>query len=167
MKPASTNFARHEEATASIPATPERLFTHLDDQTRLGAHMSRPSLMMGGGEMRYVLDETRGQAVGSHIRMNGKAFGVKLSLDEVVQERVPPRRKVWRTVGEPKLIVIGSYEMGFELTPTNGGARLVVWIDYDLPRKGLGRIFPALAVFYARWCVRRMVRDAVDGAAAQ
>jgi hypothetical protein len=158
VKPDGTNFARHEQASAYIPATPERLFKHLDDQARLGAHMSRPSLMMGGGHMRYVLDEGRGQVVGSHIRMDGRAFGVNLSLDEVVVERMPPRRKVWRTMGEPTLIVIGSYEMGFELTQTKGGANLVVWIDYDLP---------SLATFYARWCVRQMVRDAAEGTAAK
>jgi len=46
---ADANLPRHEEASADIAATPERTFAHLDDQTRLAAHMSRPSLMMGGG----------------------------------------------------------------------------------------------------------------------
>ena len=50
------NLVHHEEASAYVAATLERLFAHLDDQTRLGAHMSRPSLMMGGGHMAYVLD---------------------------------------------------------------------------------------------------------------
>lgn len=163
---AAPKLARHEEASAYVAATPERLFAHLDDQTRLGAHMSRPSLMMGGGHMAYVLDQARGQAVGSHIRMSGSAFGAKLSLDEIVVERAPPRRKVWRTVDEPALIVIGSYEMGFEVTPARDGANLRVWIDYNLPRKGIGRVFPALAAFYARWCVRQMVRDAASVVAA-
>lgn len=117
--------------------------------------------------MTYVLDEARGQAVGSHIKMSGSAFGMKLSLDEVVVERVPPRRKVWRTVGEPALIVIGSYEMGFEVTPMREGASLRVWIDYDLPRTWPVRAFSVLATFYARWCVRQMVRDALSAVAVK
>ena len=123
--------------------------------------MQRRSLMMGGGSMTCEFDEARGQAVGSRIHMGGKAFGIRLSLDEVVTERAPPQRKVWRTDGEPDLIVVGPYEMGFELRAVSAGTQVTVWNDYRLPHKGLGRWFPSLADFYARWCVRQMVRDAV------
>ena len=44
--------------------------------------------------------------------MNGRILGLKLSLDEVVTERDPPARKVWETVGVPRLLVIGPYRMG-------------------------------------------------------
>jgi len=159
---------RHQEASAEVAATCERVFAQLDDQTRLAAHMARPSMMMGGGRMTYEFDQARGQAVGSHIRMGGSAFGLKLFVDEVVTQREPPRRKVWQTVADPKLMVIGHYRMGFEVTPVSGRTALRVWIDYDLPPRGPGRVIPALADFYARWCVRRMVEDArstfgVDG----
>ena len=30
----------------------------------------------------------------------------------------PPRSKVWGTVGEPALWVIGRYRMGFRIAPT-------------------------------------------------
>lgn len=153
-------MTRHKEAVVRIAAPPQTLFAHLDDQTRLAAHMAKPSLIMGGGAMTYAFDEAKGQAVGSHIRMGGSAFGLKLSLDEVVTERTPPSRKVWRTVGETRLVVIGAYEMGFDLTPIPGGSALKVWIDYDLPVSGLGRALPALADAYARWCVQQMAGDA-------
>ncbi|MDO8324687.1 SRPBCC family protein [Phenylobacterium sp.] len=153
-------MTRHRQASVQVAATPERLFAHLDDQTRLAAHMARPSMMMGGGRMSYDFDERRGQAVGSHIRMGGRAFGLELFVDEVVTERIPPRRKVWRTVGRPRLIIIGDYEMGFEATPVPDGAALRVWIDYELAPAGLGRLVPALADAYARWCVERMAGDA-------
>ena len=112
--------------------------------------------------MTYDFDEARGQAVGSHIKMGGEAFGISIFVDEVVTERVPPKRKVWRTVGTPRLFVIAWYEMGFELKPADGGAELRVWIDYELPSTGVGRwlgSFPGR--FYARWCVQQMVSDAV------
>ena len=152
---------RHMEASANLASEPHKVFALLDDQTRLAEHMGKPSLMMGGGKMTYELDEQKGQAVGSHIRMGGSAFGLQLSLDEVVTERIPPRRKVWQTVGMPRLVVIGSYKMGFELTGAGAGSALKVWIDYDLPRRGLGRLVPALGDAYARWCVKQMARDAV------
>ena len=151
---------RHMEASAHLAAEPHKVFALLDDQTRLAEHMGKPSLMMGGGKMTYTLDEQKGQAVGSHIRMGGSAFGLQLSLDEVVTERIPPRRKVWQTIGTPRLVVIGPYEMGFELTGAGAGSALRVWIDYDLPPRGLGRFVPALGDAYARWCVKQMASDA-------
>lgn len=152
---------RHQEASGVAAATPEAVFAHLDDQTRLAAHMGRRSWMMGGGRMTYDFDERRGQRVGSHIRMGGRAFGIRIALDEVVTERSPPIRKVWRTVGETRLLVVGAYMMGFDLVATQGGTQVTVWIDYGLPANGVGRWFPSLAGGYARWCVQQMVRDAI------
>ena len=73
-------------------------------------------------------------------------------------ERNPPLRKVWETIGTPRLLVIGHYRMGFELAPLSSGCRLRVFIDYSIPPQSwLGRL---LGNYYARWCVRRMVSDA-------
>ena len=53
------------------------------------------SPVMGGGQMSLELDAAGGREVGSHIRMTGTAFGLKLALDQVVIERTPPRSKTW------------------------------------------------------------------------
>ena len=75
--------------------------------------------------------------------------------------REPPLKKTRETVGEPRLLVIGSYRMGFDLTPDGTKVQLRVEIDYYLPTKGitwlLGRLFGQA---YARWCTQQMVRDA-------
>jgi hypothetical protein len=154
-------MSRHRESTTRLAASADAVFARLDDQTRLAEHMGQSSMMMGGGRMTYDFDAAQGRAVGSHIRMGGQAFGLRLSVEEVVVERTPPHRKVWRTVGEPRLIIIGPYEMGFEIMPESPTAcRLRVWIDYEPPARGLGRRTPRLAALYARWCVQQMVRDA-------
>lgn len=154
---------RRFETIVRVPAAPAAVFARLDDQTRLAAHMERPSAMMGGGRMTYDFDAGRGQAVGSHIKMGGSAFGLALDVDEVVTEREPPRRKVWETVGRPRLLVVGAYEMGFEIDPAAGGSELRVWIGYDLAPDLLGGILgPILAPLYAKWCVGRMASDAAD-----
>ena len=153
---------KHMQSRARVAALPPAVFEHLDDQTRLAEHMGRSSMMMGGGRMTYEFDEAGGRAVGAHIKMGGDAFGISIFVDEVVTERDPPRRKVWRTVGVPRLIIIGPYEMGFELKPAEGETELRVWIDYDLPSAGVGRwLGAATGKFYARWCVQAMVADAV------
>ncbi|MGH7290957.1 MAG: hypothetical protein ACREJT_07095, partial [Myxococcota bacterium] len=56
----------------------------------------------------------------------------------------------------------GLREMGFEAKPEAQETRLRVFIEFDLPEgmpgRWLGRL---LGAPYARWCVDRMLRDAV------
>lgn len=155
-------YARHEEYQGAVRAPPAEVFARLDDHVRLSAHMSQRSWKMGWGKMETLLDDQRGHAVGSHIVLRGRVFGIILSLDEVVTARDPPLGKEWKTVGQPRLVVIGPYRMGFELRAANGRAsHLRVYIDYEIPERGaarfLGRLFGRS---YAQWCVRQMVRDA-------
>jgi hypothetical protein len=147
---------KHYEESALIPTSAEKIFTYADDHERFSSHMSTSSWMMGGGKMVVELDEGRGQKVGSHIRLRGKAFGITVFLDEVITEREPPRIKIWETVGMPKLVIIGSYRLGFKIKEEAENSRFRVFIDYDLPptNRWLGYLF---ARMYARWCVRQMI----------
>lgn len=152
---------RHYEGIARLRVPADKVFAYLDDHTRLSSHMTQSSWMMGGARMSIDFDKDRGQRVGLRIRMAGKMFGVELSLDEVVTERTPPARKVWETVGTPRLLVISHYRMGFDINDQQGGSLLRIFIDYSLPENGfqhwLGRLFGDL---YSKWCVNRMLGDA-------
>ena len=155
------SYARTDEATVEVRALPDRLFDHLDDPARLGTHMEKPSMMMMGGRMTYELDEAKGRTVGSVIKMGGTILGVRLFVEEVVTERDPPRRKVWETRGQPRILIIGAYRMGFEITPAVGHCELRVFIEYDVVPSPIGRALGGLiAPLYARWCVKRMAEDA-------
>lgn len=153
--------ARHHDESVFIPAPSEQVFAFADDQSRLSSHMNESSWMMGGGRMSVELDEAKGQAIGSHIRLSGTVFGIRLFLDEVVTRREPPVEKAWETVGSPRFLVIGAYRMGFRVTPENRGSRLRVFIDYDLPTGWatywLGLLFGGV---YANWCVAQMLSGA-------
>ncbi len=122
--------------------------------------MSKSSWMMGGGKMDVSVDSGRGQRVGSHIKLSGKAFRIPIFLDEVVTLYEPPSRKEWETIGEPKLIVIGHYRMGFEIIAGGGGSKLKVFIDYELPQslgtRWLGYLFSGI---YAKFCVKQILKD--------
>jgi hypothetical protein len=163
----AVSFARHYEYATHVAASPAELFAYLDDQSRLSSHMSQSSWMMAGGRMQIATDDRHGREVGSHIRLSGKVLGIELSLDEVVTERAAPDHKVWETIGTPKLLVIGKYRMGFDVTPEPGGSLLRVYIDYDLPAgpatRWLGYL---LGPLYAKWCVRQMADDARNALAA-
>jgi len=154
-------YSEHAEFTAIVQAPVERVFEWLDDQTRLAQHMSKRSWKMGWGKMEVEFDAGRGRAVGSHIVLRGRVFGIGLYLDEVVIAHEPPLKKNWETVGEPRLLVIGSYRMGFDLKAEESAARLRVSIDYQLPKKGISRLSGRLfGRSYAKWCVRQMAKDA-------
>ena len=68
----------HLENSALINASPEDVFAFVDDYARFSSHMNESSWMMGGGRMSVDLDAARGQAEGSHIRLSGRVFGIRL-----------------------------------------------------------------------------------------
>jgi hypothetical protein len=149
----------HFESDVELNAPADAVFTHLDDHSRLSAHMTKPSWIMVGSSIE--LDTSEGRAVGAIIRLRGRVLGIPLSVEEMVTERRPPLRKVWKTTGRPQLLVIGSYRMGYEITPKAESLQLRVFIDYALPdgpiSYWLGRLF---GNFYAHWCTQRMANDA-------
>ena len=117
--------------------------------------------------MQYELDEAGGRKLGSVIRMRGTMLGLSFFVEEVVTEREPPRHKAWETRGEPRLLVIDHYRMGFDITPHAAGSQVRVFIHYSRPTNLAGRLLSSLfARTYARWCVRRVADDAVRGFAA-
>jgi hypothetical protein len=157
------DFPFHQEYRVHIAAPAQTVFNLLDDHRRLTAHMEKPSLMMLGATMKTETDAQHGQAIGSLIQLNGSILGIALYVTEIVREYAPPVRKVWQTRGEPRLLVIGKYRMGFALTPEPGGNQLRIWIDYDTSAAAwLPWLARLLGSGYAKWCVRRMATDAAN-----
>ncbi len=147
----------HFQDSSIIPASPERVFAYIDDHARFSSHMNKSSWMMGGGKMSTSVDEKYGQEVGSHIRMSGTVFGIHLFLDEVVTRHESPRLKAWETVGTPKLLIIGHYQMKVEIKPHKSNSLLTISIDYELPKTNvwLGKLFSG---WYAKWCIQQMLK---------
>ena len=152
------SYRHHDEATVVVQAPPSILFDRMDDHEWLASHMTRSRMMMAGSSMTVETDALHGRAPGATIRMSGRVLGMALHLVETVTMREPPLRKAWETIGQPRLLVIGRYRMGFEIAPQNGASRVTIHIDYDEPAppwRWLGRL---LGGAYARWCTRAMAR---------
>jgi hypothetical protein len=152
---------QHYEYSAAVRAPAGTLFDHLDDHAQLSSHMSESSWMMANGKMSIQVDDGGDRRVGSVIRLSGRICGMALDVSERVIDREPPHRKVWETIGSPRLLIVGHYRMGFGIVPMAGGSMLSVFIDYALPESGAGRWLGKLfAGFYARWCTQQMVKNA-------
>lgn len=155
------SYPYHYESTALAKAPIYRVFAHLDDPKSMASHMGESSMMMMGSCMAIDVDTDGGRVVGSKIRMDGRMMGIALSLEEAITERQVPSRKVWETLGAPKLLIIAHYRMGFELTPQGESSMVRVFIDFSLPSTApglwLGRL---LGGVYARWCTKQMANDA-------
>lgn len=154
-------YQHRHETTVEVGAPAAAVFDYADDPVHLSSHMSgKNSWMMGGGAMKLETDAAGGRRLGSILRLSGRAFGMALELEEAVTERMPPYHKAWETRGEPKLLVIGPYRMGFDIEGFGHYSRLRVFIDYDMPSSGAARVAGRLfGKAYARWCTRRMARD--------
>ena len=151
----------HFETEVEIDASPEELFDLLDDHRRLSAHMTKRSWMMAGSQMTIEMDEKQGRALGSKISLSGKILGLSLKVEEVVTEYDRPHSKAWKTVGSPRLLVIGQYGMGFSLAARGERSLLRVYIDYSPPHTGVSRLLARLfGKSYAKWCTNRMAHDA-------
>ena len=152
----------HYERSASVHGAVDSVFAFLDHPKALASHMSRSSLMMAGSHMAVEVDADGGSSVGSLICMSGSMMGISLDLKEIVTLHRAPYQKILETIGTPNLKVIAHYRMGFELTPRGDSPELYVSIDYRLPASGPGTWFYRLiGGIYTRWCVKRMVDDAV------
>jgi hypothetical protein len=153
-------YERHYAESITVDAGTEDVFSFADDFSSLSSHMNKSSTMMMGGRMQISFDDGRGRRVGSHVQMAGRMMGLDLFLEEVVTERVPPRHKAWETVGNPKLLVIGNYRLGFNIASSGNSSDLRIFIDYDLPSSPMLRwLGSLLGSIYAKWCVRQMVKS--------
>jgi hypothetical protein len=152
---------RHLAEVVFIGAAPHAVFAYLDDFQNLGGHMSQRSMAMMGSRLRLERVSEHATGVGARYRWHGRILGLPVDLTEVVTEWRLDQRKSWQTVGAPRLIVMAGYRMGFSVVPGDGGSLLTIEIEYDIPRSPIGRLLSwLLGDAYARWCLRRMGRDA-------
>jgi hypothetical protein len=82
-----------------------------------------------------------------------------LDFSETVTTYIAGCEKIWRTIGNPKLLIMRSYEMRVLVEPiTAATTNLTISIDYELPDAGFWRIAGwLLGDAYSRWCLTGMV----------
>lgn len=64
------SLPHHDESTATVAASPDRVYAFIDNPERLASHMGQSSWRMGGGHMTTTVDDGLGQQVGSTLVTN-------------------------------------------------------------------------------------------------
>lgn len=143
-----------------IDAPTGRMFAYVDDIHNLARHMSESgSMPMMGSKLKLEIVTAEPTGVGATYRYSGHMMGLRLDFSETVTKYVAAREKVWHTIGEPKLLIMKSYEMGVLVESASPStSRLTINIDYDLPASGFWRVAGwMLSDAYSRWCLTSMV----------
>jgi uncharacterized membrane protein len=148
--------------TVDIQAPAETVFAYVDDVRNVGWHMTeRSSMAMMGSRLKLEILSEHPSGLGATYRYSGTMMGLSLDFSESVTKYAPNREKVWRTIGEPRLLIISSYQMRLAIEPRSASSsRLTISIAYELPRSPLWRLIGRLLTGpYSRWCLRQMVGD--------
>jgi Polyketide cyclase / dehydrase and lipid transport len=149
--------------TIDIKASAESVFAYVDDIRNIGWHMTeRSSMAMMGSRLELEIVSEQSTGLGATYRYSGTMMGLSLDFSESVTRYIPNREKIWHTIGEPRLLIISSYEMRLAVEPRSAASsRLTISIAYELPLSTFWRIVGRLlAGPYSRWCLRQMVGDA-------
>jgi hypothetical protein len=151
----------HLSQSVQIAASPAAVFDHVDDIHNTGWHMEKSSMPLMGSKMTVEVLSKNHSGLGATYRWTGKVLGMTLDFTETIVKWVKNKERVWRTIGEPKIIIMGNYEMAFFIEPVEGGSELTFEIRYELPKPFFGKLLGVLlANWYSKWCLNNMCRDA-------
>ena len=149
------------ERTEIFNETSEQVFKCIDDLGVTGMHMTRSSMMMMGSKLNLKFLTENHTGLGSSYRWTGKMMGLKMDFTVEVTKWIPPKEKVWETIGKTKLIIYSWYRMQLIILPTFNGCKAELSISYEKPKGFLSKIFSFLfADWYCNWCLKHMLKDA-------
>ena len=154
----------YAQRVIEIKASPQKVFAHMDDIRNVGWHMEgKRTMPMMGGKLHHELVSSHSTGVGATYHWYGKVMKMTIDFKETVTKWVENKQKVWSTLEDAKIIIMSSYEMRLNLTPTENGTKVNFEIYYELPSSIFGKLLGRLlAQWYAEWCLRRACEDAKE-----
>jgi hypothetical protein len=143
-----------------IKAQPSEVFKHVDNINNTGTHMSKSNMPMMGGSLKTEILSKNEIGPGATYRMYGKVMGMDIDFTETVTKWIENQERVWETIGDPKLLIMGGYAMNFNVRPSNWGTRLTFGIKYSYPKSAFWKFIAfLLGDWYAKWCLKNMAKD--------
>ena len=94
-----------------IQALPEKVFAYMDNINNTGMHMTKSSKPMMGSKLELKQLSENATGLNSKFRWYGKMMWFKMDFTVVVTKWIKDKEKVWETIGEAKMIIMGWYQM--------------------------------------------------------
>ena len=120
--------------------------------------MSENSMMMMGSKL--TLEHLSGpeRGVGAIFRWLGKIMGMEIDITERITTWIENREKVWETIGQPKIILLGWYRMILKTSAVKEGTLTSLQIDFTPPSGFFYKILYFLfSGWYCNWCLNNML----------
>jgi len=153
-------YMRTLTASSVIKAPPETVFRYVDDIRNTGWHMTKASMPLMGSKLNWEILSRNLSGEGATYRWHGRVMGLTIDFTETVTRWIADREKGWKTVGNPRMVIISNYEMWLRVEPAAGQTKLTFGIEYDLPKPFFWRFLGwLLADWYCKWCLRHMTAD--------
>lgn len=132
----------------------------MDNLGNTGMHMMENSSMMMGSKLHLEQLSENATGLNSKFRWFGKMMGIKMDFTVAVTEWIKAKEKVWETIGEARMIILGWYRMRLVLTMQGQATNAELTITYTQPKKFFLKLIAwLLAPLYANWCLNSMLED--------
>ena len=143
-----------------IHAIPEKVFTYMDNIANTGMHMTKSSKPMMGSKLDLKQLSENATGLNAKFRWFGKMMGFTMDFTVVVTKWIKDKEKVWETIGEAKMIIMGWYQMRLVISPEGANTKAELSIAYTKPKNiFLKFIASFLTPLYANWCLNNMLKD--------
>src|SRR5215216_6347133 len=141
-------------------ASPEAVFSCLDDLGVTGMHMTESSMPMMGGKMDLQFLTSHKTGLGTKYRWTGKVMWWPLDFTVEVIKWIGGKEKIWKTTGPVKLIIYSWFQMNLKVWGDKEDSVAQLSISYEKP-KGLFNQFLCFLAgdWYCKWCLNNMLDD--------
>ena len=156
-----THFMKSITRIETYNVTPEQVFKCIDDLGVTGMHMTKSSMMMMGSKLNLKFLTEKHTGLASKYKWTGKMMGMAMDFTVEVTKWIPPKEKIWETIGDTKLIIYSWYRMHLLILPASNGCTAELSISYEKPKGFFNKILSFLfADWYCKWCLKQMLNDA-------
>ena len=141
-------------------ASPEKVFTYMDQIGNTGAHMEKKSVAMMGSKLKLTQLSENAVGLNSKYLWQGRTMGFNVDFTVLTTKWEKDKEKVWETTGKAQMIILDWYQMRLVITQEGENTKADLSIKYTKPRKLFFRTIGFfLAKPYAKWCLKNMLND--------
>ena len=144
----------------AINSTPAEVFAYMDNIGNTGMHMTKSSAPMMGNKLELKQLSENATGLNSKFRWYGKMMGFSMDFTVAVTKWIKEKEKVWETIGEAKMIILGWYQMHLLISPEGQNTNAALSIAYTKPKNIFFKFIAFfLAPVYANRCLNNMLND--------